>query len=481
MKLKRLINILVVGMALLWAGLAFAVPVTDSDEWTGTYYKGSKIGFNHARVEVRSNDIDVHTKMYFRMMSGKDDQSTILTQDTVLTPDLRLKEFTLLQEITGKRQEVVGRVRGEKLHLEIRGRGFHKNQTIDFPRDIQPSSTVWLNIMRDGFEVGKKGKYNLFLESFRMVFPMSYEILRKETIQFDGKSVETFVVQQKFSGMTSTIWTSPKGEVLRERSVNGFESIRESKEAATRMDDKPMSVSSFITLSLVKIKKPITASDNKAKLKLKLSNVHGPDSIPQDRRQRVLNTVKIGEESYATTLLIEREPKTPATRVSLPVPTSRLKDYLKDAPEIQVKHPMIRALAGDLVEGKKDAWQAAKLISTWVYDNLDKVLVDSFTALDALHDRRGECQSHTNLFTALARAAGIPTRVVNGLVYSQEFKGFLYHAWPEVWVGEWRALDPTLGQHHVDATHIKLSEGNYAGALKLIEFIGQVNIELLEQ
>ena len=51
----------------------------------------------------------------------------------------------------------------------------------------------------------------------------------------------------------------------------------------------------------------------------------------------------------------------------------------------------------------EDAWKAAKLISTWVYDNLDKVLVDSFTALDALHDRRGECQSHTNLFTALAQ------------------------------------------------------------------------------
>jgi len=481
MKTKFLFNFLVVGMALLWAGGASAVPITDSDEWTGTYYKGSKIGFNYARVEVRSDDIDVHTKMYFRLHSGKDDQSTILTQDTVLTPDLRLKEYTLLQEIMGKRQEVVGRVEGNKLHLEIRGRGFHKKQTIDFPQGIHPSSTVWLNIMRDGFQVGKKGTFKLFLESFRMVIPMTYEILRKETIQFDGKSVDTFVVQQKFAGMTSTIWSNAEGDVFRELSLNEFESIREPKEVATRMDGKPMSVSSFITLSLVKTKKPIRSSDTKDRLKLKLSNVRGPESIPQDHRQKVLETAKDGEESYTTTLLIKREPKAPVKRVSLPVPTSRYKDYLKDAPEIQVQHPMIRALAQDLVKGQKDAWQSAKLISTWVFDNLDKVLVDSFTALDALHDRRGECQSHTNLFTALARAAGIPTKVVNGLVYSQEFKGFLYHAWPEVWVGEWRALDPTLGQHQVDATHIKLSEGNYAGALKLMEFIGQVNIELLEQ
>ena len=481
MKLKSLVSVLVVGVALFLTSGALAVPITDSDDWSGTYYTGSKIGFNHAMVKVKPGAIDVHTKMYFRLQSGKNDQSTILTQDTTLTPDLRLKEFVLLQEIMGKRQEVVGRVEGSKLILEISGRGFNRKQAIDFPAGVYPSTTIWLNIMRDGFEVGKKGRFNLFVEAFRMVMPMTYEIVRKETIQFDGKKVDTFVVKQKFSGMTTTLWTNAQGQVLRELSLTDFESRRESKEVATRLSDKPMSVSNFITLSLVKIKQPISSSGNKGRLKLKLLNVHGPESIPQDHRQKVLKTEKNGEESYTTTLLIEREPKAPVKRVSLPVPTSRYKDYLKDAPEIQVQHPMIRTLSQDLVADQKDAWQAAKLISTWVYDNLDKVLVDSFTALDALHDRRGECQSHTNLFTALARAAGIPTKVVNGLVYSQEFKGFLYHAWPEVWVGEWRALDPTLGQHYVDATHIKLSEGNYAGALKLMEFIGQVNIELLEQ
>ena len=82
---------------------------------------------------------------------------------------------------------------------------------------------------------------------------------------------------------------------------------------------------------------------------------------------------------------------------------------------------MIRALAREVVESETDAWRAALRINRWVYKNMEKVLVDAFTALDALHDRKGECQSHTNLFTALARAAGIPTKVVNGLVYSNEF------------------------------------------------------------
>jgi transglutaminase-like putative cysteine protease len=81
------------------------------------------------------------------------------------------------------------------------------------------------------------------------------------------------------------------------------------------------------------------------------------------------------------------------------------------------------------------------------------------------------------LFTALARAANIPTRIVNGLVYSAEYEGFLYHAWPEVYVGEWRALDPTFGQDRVDATHIKLTEGTSEGLFRLMEFVGKVEID----
>ena len=463
---------------LLWAGWALALPITDSEEWTGTYYKGHKMGFNYSRVKVKDQEIDVHTNMFFRLKSGDTDQSTIFTQDTTLDKNLRLKRFVLLQELMGKRQEVIGRVEGDKLTFEITGRGFHKEETIDLPEDVVPSATVWLNIMKEGLHVGKKGRLKLLVESFKMVLPMTYQVLRKETIQFEGRNVETFVIEQKFAGMTTTLWANEKGEMLREFSLQGFESFRETEEKARDLGGEPMSVSSFITLSLVKLKQPIISPNNKDSLKLKLSSVHSPESIPEDHRQKILNTEKNGEESYTVTLLIQREPKAPTKMVFRPVSARGYQEYLKEAPEIQVKHPLIRTLAKDLVGDQKDAWKAAKLISTWVYDNLDKVLVDSFTALDALHDRRGECQSHTNLFAALARAAGIPTRVANGLVYSPEFKGFLYHAWPEVWVGEWRALDPTLGQHHVDATHIKLSEGNYAGALKLMEFIGQVKIEL---
>ena len=139
---------------------------------------------------------------------------------------------------------------------------------------------------------------------------------------------------------------------------------------------------------------------------------------------------------------------------------------------------MIIDHARKIVGDENDVWKAATKINRWVYENLEKKFVDSFTALDVLHSRQGECQSHTNLFTAFSRSIGIPTKVASGLVYSKTHGGFLYHAWPEVYVGKWIAVDPTLGQDVADATHIKLIEGGVENQIKLVRFIGRISISV---
>src|SRR5262249_41448339 len=60
-------------------------------------------------------------------------------------------------------------------------------------------------------------------------------------------------------------------------------------------------------------------------------------------------------------------------------------------------------------------------------------------------------------------AAGIPARLVGGLLYTPSLGGsFGQHAWVEVHLGQagWVALDPTTGEYDkLSATHIKLFEG----------------------
>ncbi len=463
----------------LWTIPVNAIPIVDRDDWSGTYLNGNKLGFNHGRVRVVKDEIRVSTHTYFRLKAAGVEQVTTITQETKLTPDLQLKSFSLLQEISGNRQKIDAKVKKDQLVMDIATSGYQKERKIDFPEGTVPAATVWLNMLRTGFKVGQKKEINLFVEPFQTVTPMTYEVVRKEMISFRGQQVSAYVLKQQYAGLDLTLWVTEDGTLVRELTAQGLESRNETEEEAQELKET-MSMSSFITLSLVKPQKEIPRPYKLDQLLVKLSNVQTPESIPQDHRQKVLNVKKNEKGTFETTIQIQSERRKTTNENGFPLNQEVKAEYSQDTSQIQSNHPMIKMLAKELKSNEKDPWKVALSINLWVYSNLEKKLADAFTAVDALNSRKGECQSHTNLFVALARAAGIPSKVVNGLVYSKEYKGFMYHAWPEVFVGEWRALDPTLGQPKVDATHIKLSEGNNEGSLKLNEFIGKVDIELIE-
>jgi transglutaminase-like putative cysteine protease len=118
-------------------------------------------------------------------------------------------------------------------------------------------------------------------------------------------------------------------------------------------------------------------------------------------------------------------------------------------------------LAQSIAAGADRAEVRIERLLAWMDANIAKAAVDAFSATDVLRERRAECQGHAYLFAALARALGLRTRVVNGIVYSPEHSGFLYHTWNEVWLEAtgWRAVDATFGQPHADATHLALAIG----------------------
>jgi hypothetical protein len=459
---------------------AYAKPlfygIGEQEIWMGIYFQGHKIGFNRVQTHLSPEAIEVDSKVFFQIRSKSKDQSTTINQKTWLSSDFNLLGFSLLQEISGHRKQVEAKMEGNKLVYRVNSLGFNKKKSIDLSPKAFPSSIFLLKLLMNGLEVGQKETLPLFLEPFLIVVGLDYEVLRKEKLVYEGKPVETYVVKQKFSGIETTSWVAGDGSVIKETNNQGFESFKESAKVAQRIDE-PLSASNLITMSLVKPKQPINRSGRLREIIFYLEPLRFSDLVPQDHRQKILKTEALPTGFYRTTLEIKTEPEIITGSSNWPKDSSQDSKYLEESAEVQSKHPMIQVLARELIGDTHNDWQVAQDINQWVYNNLGKELVDTVTALDALYERRGECQSHTYLFTALARAAGIPTRIVNGLVYSNEYLGFLYHAWPEVYVGEWRALDPTFGQNVVDATHIKLTEGAENSPLSLMEFVGKVKID----
>ena len=480
MKLRKnvLVRLLILGLYLsVGTYPAKAVEILEGEEWMGIYFKGKKLGFSRTLTSRKGNGFRIDSKFYFRLHSDGADQVTSFTQETELGTDLKLKNFSLLQEIMGNRHQTNGYLEDDVLVMDISSTGFRREKRIPFRSGAVLSSTFGINLVLEGLEVGRKGIRPVFIEALRTFSEMEYEIQGRQKIPYGDAMVNAFVVRNVIAGMESILWIAPDGTVLREFSQDGFESIREPEEKARDIGNEVVSVSSFITMSLVKPQHEIKNPHKVRRMKVELLNLKSRDSILADQRQKVLK-IEPFQKGFKVTLKVETERKK--------IAETRFMEYfadstmLDDTSEIQSKHPKIKALAVEISSKEKDAWQTAQAINEWVFLNLEKVLVDNFTAMDALNQRKGECQSHTNLFVALARAAGIPSRVISGLVYSNEYKGFLYHAWPEVYVGGWRAMDPTLGQNVVDATHIKLGVGDQQGPLKLMEFIGKIQIHLLE-
>jgi hypothetical protein len=151
---------------------------------------------------------------------------------------------------------------------------------------------------------------------------------------------------------------------------------------------------------------------------------------------------------------------------------------LKAEPFLETDHREIVALAERLAGGSRDPRAVAQRINTWVYDSIKKeVTIGIPSALHVLHTRVGDCNEHTQLFVALARAAGIPARIASGLAYVDG--KFYYHAWPEVMLRGWVAVDPTFGQFPADASHLRFVLGGLGRQAELLRLVGGLTIDVI--
>jgi transglutaminase-like putative cysteine protease len=160
--------------------------------------------------------------------------------------------------------------------------------------------------------------------------------------------------------------------------------------------------------------------------------------------------------------------------------------YLQPEPFLESDAPEIRAEAAravpDASMGPRDR---AERLTRYVNALLEKKPTISLpSAREVLRTRVGDCNEHTALYVAMARALGLPARISVGLVFMRG--AFYYHAWPEVYIdaggerGYWLPVDPTLNQFPADATHLRLVRGGLDKQAAILPLIGRLKIAVRE-
>ena len=287
-------------------------------------------------------------------------------------------------------------------------------------------------------------------------------------------TVPVYRVDQQFGGVRISNWIDEDGQIVRAESPLGFTIERMYYELARQEWQRGQSAElalgygALIEGTAISANADISDVATRPRLMVRLGGVDLEGFDLEGGRQSL----------RGDTLVVLRETLA-QTRYELPYSGSRdFGEALESTPLIQAEDPRIVETARRIAGGSTNPVEVAQRLNEWVYRELDKTVTLSVpSALQVLEARSGDCNEHTVLYVALARALGLPTRTAVGLVHIDG--SFYYHAWPEVWLNEWVAVDPTLGQYPADASHLRFLIGGLARQVELIRLIGRLQLEVI--
>lgn len=290
---------------------------------------------------------------------------------------------------------------------------------------------------------------------------------RKQVI-WKGTKRGVLVVRRRENEEEMIDWRLDSGQIIRTE----LPRLNTIMTATTRTD--ALAALSGQDLGRVEADRPLSDPRRRCDLSLRLTGFPDGTMALSDSRQTAVYRSKDRSVSY----VIHAATFDPAKSAKIPIVGDGYNAYLVPTRGIEADDPDIVKQARSIVANEKNAFRAACKLREWVWKNVrpSPSAPGTPSAVTALRQRAGECRHKAVLYAAMARAAGIPTRLAAGLIYDRG--AFVFHVWAESWVGQWVALDPTYPGDFVDATHVKLVQGEVDDLYAVTRVIGRLQAEI---
>jgi hypothetical protein len=410
---------------------------------------------------------------------------------------LFMDEFSFSLDSEVGRFEASGRVDGDTLLLvDIDTQGSQQNLSFRLNSPPVFSAIVPIRVAMSGeLEVGNSVRLPVFDPSTLSTRQVEVRVLEHDTLTVPDSvslsggrwsvagydTIPVWKIAEVFGGVSVESWVDEDGRVIRASSPLGFSMEKTEYELAQQAQDDSRGTA-------------VAAMDEDVIFSTAIqSNTDLGEVTEWDELRFVLSGVDLAgfdldggrQELRGDTLIVRRERWAEVeSGYTLPYPTMELRGALEPEPLIQSDHPRIIEAAetavGRMPYQRLDPKTVAAQLNRAVYRGLEKTITFSVpNALQVLDTLQGDCNEHTVLYVAMARALGLPARTAVGLVYLDG--AFFYHAWPEVWLGgEWVAVDPTFGQAPADAAHIRFVIGGLAQQGEIVRLIGRLDIDVVQ-
>jgi transglutaminase-like putative cysteine protease len=446
-------------------------PLTE--QWFGIYVDNERVGFYRQKISETADGYQIDSDGNVRMKVMGFSKEASMRETYQVAKNLTLRNFDVEQTINGVSSRVSGKIGDGSLRVKSESNGTATEKQIKFRGELYPGPSLNIVPLMREVTPGKSYKTSTFDAEEIKIKEVKITVQGEENTPDGQPAVK--LRNNLYPFVSNEIWVDAQGNTL-------LESVRDGL-VTTKAED-PKRLGAFVgalaiskkdliyDFSMVRVDPPIR---DLAKLTGLAIEINGwSDALPL-----LQEAGQFAEKTGAGRIVV----KTGSAVMPLPEPAKVVtkEAYLKPAEKIESDAAEIVAKSKELAAGKKDAKEVARALAAWTADWLKDTVEDGGSALVSLKERSGNCQTHARLYTALARAAGIPTRFVSGLVY-QEGKGFLYHSWAESLLGDtWVAVDPTYNQLPADPTHIKFFEGSSLEDMApIIAIIGRIKITVQE-
>ena len=456
--------------------------------WKGVYYRGEKIGFTVSQTIRTEEGFELQEDGRLQMMLLGATTAAALRTTARVDQNFALQSFEFSLDPGTGAVEVRGAIAGptraggaHRLTLWVTSGGSTRAEQRDLAEPPVLSQNLSRVLADGGLGAGKRHKLTILDPATLRNVPVTLEVGRRELVRVaETGVVPAFRVGMEYEGLQTTSWITDTGDVIKEESPLGLVSVRESPERARGLA-VPMRVQTDLLRAAAVVpgmaphlaRRRIDEPRDVKRLRVQLTGVTLP----------ALDLDGVGQIFKGDSVeLVDRQ-----TLVAGPADPAASR-YLGPETLIESDDPAIIAEAHKAVAGVQGTRARAERLTRYVNGLLDKKPTVSLpSAREVLRTKVGDCNEHTALFVAMARALGIPARIAVGLAYVRGAQGaFYYHAWPEVYLDEggnrglWLPVDPTFNQFPADTMHLRLARGGLDQQAVIVPLIGRLQITILD-
>ena len=457
---------------------------TPVDRWYEVYLGGGKVGYVS---DIMQKDGDViKSRNEFVMQIKRAGQSIEITveQETKEKISGELIEFSTETKMAGIPMLKKGRVEGKELVVYEKQFISGKETRYSFDPEGGMSWGLRKQVLENGFEeAGKTYELKVYSPDMGMKKPVKAKIIcfGEKPIEIGEKKIKAFEVHMElkspFGSVITKSWFDENCIALKTVVNMGgmnIAIIEVPKKKAKKMEEE---AHELLLSSVVPLDAAVPNSDKntfimkaiKGKWSAKLFEGNG-----QKIEKINDNSIRVIVDQSLKKKKVEGE--------------TDLKPFLSSSVYLDTDDLLIQKLAKKGKGKAKTSQEIANKLTKFVFRYMSNknYEVGFATASEVARNKAGDCTEHSILLAALGRALGIPSRVVTGLVYADEFEDqkdvLVYHMWTQFYIDDhWVNLDSALGLIKCPADRItfsvdSLEEDTIASVLPLMELINNLKV-----